>query len=249
MLFLAAFMCGGALRAEFLEFNLWGGYTSVNVAKVNETFDMVRDQVKTDTSGLVDLSVTKMHDAWVAGLDANYALSPSLWVGPRVEWLTVVPGKLEGTGTNGATTLKLTATYEATLIPVLAGVTEKHALGDLVSLDTSFYLGAGFAGVHQTTELESNVANPASGKWEAKMGGTCFVGELSAALSFKLSPITAGLTLGWRVADVPEFNYLDDVTLMGDTHKKGDAVRDPNDRVMDLDYGGLIAGISIAYAF
>jgi hypothetical protein len=79
------------------------------------------------------------------------------------------------------------------------------------------------------------------------MTGGCFVIDSSLRASYAISSsISAGLNVGYRQAKVTKLTFAKDIDS---TDKKGDTVKEDENKDYHLDFSGMTAGASFIYNF
>jgi hypothetical protein len=236
----------GVAAAGKIKATVFAGFTTVAMSKVNDFIDsMYSEAIAAGGTG----QKQDLGGAFIIGAQGGYNVYPGLYVGPRFEFVDVPTAKTIYTGTFFFMPFSGESDYSESILPLLVGASYYYPIqGQKLVISGDLYIGYGFAGVgiNQTlTELGSTATeNPA-------YSGGAFVTDIGVNGSYKLTDaITAGLTLGYRLANVSQVTANQDYTVAGyGDIKKGDVLKDANNAVMPIDFSGLIISINGTYSF
>ena len=173
----------------------------------------------------------KITMAYVLGVDAVFSPFKGipLGFGPRLEYLGCFTGKTSDFGVETDLT--------PSLIPIMLGGTYEFRVPSTpVTLACDIYAGYGIAkAIYQETGLTNNI--------DETLSGGSFVIDAGIKGSYEIFEATAlGLSLGYRMANVPRMTYDKDDANNGIS--KGDVFK-LNGTALKFDYSGLNIGIDI----
>lgn len=234
----------GAGIAQKIKISAAAGFTTASMTGVNERINNYYANV-TNSGGTGELH--NIGAGFTVGLQAGYALINGLYVGPRFEFIGIIPAK--STFSVPLANSSGWIEYGGSLVDIMLGASYSLPLSGMpLSLRGDLYLGYGMAGLSSTTEttIFGNTTNiPA-----AYSGGT-FAGVLCVAADYKMSQsFSAGLSLGFRLANVSSMQADKDVIVSGFTViDKGDELLDANGDTMPVDFSGLIINLTATFAF
>jgi hypothetical protein len=254
-----------------VEARLWGGYTTVSMAKRNEQFDKIK-AVFNDSgdSG----SVVKFGSGWILGLDAGLPLGTNIWIGPRLEYLQAFSAKVDyrmtldardALGTYlGAIPASGTYVYDASLLPLLIGL---QAVSDPnkgpFRVGAGLFAGMGFASYQQKLDsaigdLSGKTYRSSSQNWAE---GSCPMVDLEIFGRYRLADKGyLGLKAGYRMANVVQVTASRDgeasearAAAVGTTSatgvwKKGDVLKSW-DEELSLDFSGINLALEAGWTF
>lgn len=182
----------------------------------------------------------------VAGMiNLDAALLPFLMAGVRGGYLYCMPA--------GASYLLDTVdvTYNASLIPVEAGVTANLEIpGMPLSVMAGIYGGYGFAAASV-----KKVINLLDAVYTQPYTGGAFIGEALVTANFKMSSsMYLSVNGGYRLANIPRMIQSEDVTydLLGvstSAGAKGDILQDSDSNDLAFDFSGFSVGAGLSLGF
>jgi hypothetical protein len=199
---------------------LSGGYTYSFMGEVNDQLDKVANDFNVDFN--------PHHHGMYGALEAMLMINDNVGLGPKVEALTCMPGKLKGSTPLGDSWAK----YTGSLVPVLMGINILLPLGRTWAV-LGGYVGYGFAFLH----IEDSNDNT----WD--YDGGAFVAEIKGGLRFSLKEnVFLALELGYRHARVNEMN----LTESEFPYDKGDPLYIYGKNV-EYEFSGIFAGVSVIF--
>ena len=134
--------------------------------------------------------------------------------------------------------------FSGYLLPIMGGATFLAELPGLpLSVGGGAYLGYGIAGSSEKYSI--NFGSPDS--TEALMGGGGLVADLNLNANMNFGPVSGGLLLGYRIANIAEMKALADNADMG--IKKGDVAEGSDGKAIPFDYSGFVVGLNISMGF
>lgn len=234
-----------------------GGYASVAMTEVNKNLDKFENDMK--NLGLSP-SITKLGHGLYGNLDLNFGFIPFVNLGLRTGILYCFQGKTSiegdlslydsrlapiGTGT-------LSYTYDALLIPVMAGLGLSVGLpGIPFSINAGVYGGYGFSIVSEGGNIKSGSINI---PFNPIYNGGGFVMDAGIGFSFSMLPfISATLNIAYKLAKIPEVKATSDVGLGAPLNitivKKDDILKGHDGNSLPIDYSGINVGVGINIGF
>lgn len=220
--------------------SLWGAYSRLQMQEVNQALEKVRADIA--SSGASITKFENLNSGWIAGLDMDWSLTPRWSLGPRVEWLEAVPGRVEATQSPAS----LEATYGGHLLPLALGIKYRQVLVDRLSCDLGLYGGYGWGSVYQQAKVSvGSLAQSA----KVDFAGGAFFGEAEAELQYQtLKNLKALLGLGWRLARIPEMQALASESSFYNV-SKGETAVGPDGRALAMDFSGfkVQAGLELSF--
>ena len=221
--------------------NVFGGYTTVSMAKVNNLLRTISDVWGSPPAG-VEKKFTQLTPGFLVGGEFGFSPIPGLSIGPRVEYIGVLTAGVEMTQASTGFYQKLEFTNY--LLPIMGGATFVVALPGLpISAGGGVYLGYGIAG--GTEKFSMNIGTPVS--HEMFYGGGAFVTDINLNANMNFGPASGGLLLGYRIANVAEMKATVDNADAG--VKKGDLMKGPDGKALAFDYSGLVVGLNFSIGF
>jgi hypothetical protein len=224
----------------------FGGYTTVSMAHVNSVLDGLYDSPTFD--GLKKSRIS-FRDAYLAGLDLGYSFIPGLDVCLRGEYIGAY-SELKGKNPSPPPD-DFIYSFPADIIPVLAGVSYSYNFsGSPFSIGAEAYAGYGFAHL-ALTQTEDAFDGVYSVKYTAPTYGGGFVLDSAIKFGYAISSmINLNLTAGYRQAKVSYVKSLKDTTSGSMfSFTKDEVIKGPDDKDLNLDFGGLILNIALGLNF
>jgi hypothetical protein len=200
------------------ELKPWVGYTAVNMGNVNDRLKIFANKK----------SVDKIDNGLIYGVDALYAISHEISIGPRVEYINLNQGKISGvlnileTDYFGNPLDPMIYREELNVnvlsVPVMFGGTYKTGLNRF-TLSAGLFCGVEFASIKENYK-NSTTFNPPlisgirpindSEKFESSSIGSGFVADVTAGGSCAISKnISLGLDLSYRYSSVIDMTMMD----------------------------------------
>lgn len=233
----------------------YAGFTTVGMAEVN---DFLFGGTIPDTA-----KIQKFGGGFLAGVEAGYSFLQGLYTGVKLG--IILPGdatyKDEYSYNLGfySVTNKTDITYSASLMPGMLGASYVFLIPNSpVYVGGGIHAGWGFAS--GSYESKNEVSQTLSGNTttttntnSAAFSGGCFTADISAFGEYKISDmISAGLNLGYRIANVSEMRYTK--VPDGSGYETGDVVEywksgwtEP--KPMPFDFGGFIITARASFYF
>jgi len=241
----------GVLEWKKIRVSPYAGFTTVGMATVN---DFLFGGTMPDTA-----EIQKFGAGFTAGVEAGYSFLQGLYTGLKLG--IVLPANAKYTDENSSPLLsyKTENQYSASIIPVMLGGSYEFKISNTpVSAGAGVYAGWGFASgsfilkSEQTITFMGSSTTTSSGS-DAAFSGGCFTADISAFGEYKISDmISAGLNLGYRIANVSEMKYTK--VPDGSGYETGDTVEywksgwtEP--KPMPFDFGGFIITARASFYF
>jgi hypothetical protein len=232
--------------SEKIKISAFGGFTTVGMSKVNNFID-------TSYSRATSLGATgqkqDLGSAFIIGAQGGYNAYPGLYIGPRLELIGVPTAKTAFSGSEFGFPYADESDYSGSIFPVMVGASYYYPVqGQKIILSGDLYLGYGAAGI---TISGTNSGFGTTNSETLGYSGGAFVADIGVNGSYKLTDaVAAGLTLGYRIANVPQVTANQDYSPAGFAAvKKGDTLKDANNDIMQVDFSGLIISLNGAYSF
>ena len=220
--------------------NVFGGYTTVSMAKLNDLLKNANDFYSSYPG--VERKLTKSTQGFLVGGEFGFSPIPGLSIGPRVEFIGGMFAEFDVTDT--ATGYYSKVKFTNYLLPIMGGATFMVALPQLpISVGGGVYLGYGIAGGSE--KMDVNYGTPSS--VEVSTGGGTFVTDINLNADMDFGPITGGLILGYRIANVAEMRAIANNVSLG--IKKGDLLTGSDGKALPFDYSGFVAGLNFSIGF
>ncbi|MGD0566444.1 MAG: hypothetical protein ABSA34_03825, partial [Candidatus Goldiibacteriota bacterium] len=236
----------GRPAAEKIKITVFAGFTTVAMSKVNNDIDTLYSNA---IAGGGTGQKEDLGSGFIIGAQGGYNVFPGLYAGPRMELIDVPTAKTTYSGSVFGMTYSGEADYSGSMFPVLVGASYYYPIqGQKITLSGDLYLGYGAAGVtlnQINTEFGTTLSvNPS-------YSGGAFVADIAVNGGYKLTDsITAGLTIGYRLANVSQMTANEDYSESGTVViKKGDVLKDSNNDTMPVDFSGMIISVNGTYSF
>jgi hypothetical protein len=221
---------------------LIGGYTSVNMSKVNS--DLI---TKDSGDGITNI---QLGNAWFTGIDAMYIAPEGLGVHFRMEFIGMDSGEMTY---NYTTNGYYYQDYQVTpyMVPLMLGLSYTfHGKGNPFTLTAGVYggLADGYIDYYQHTVDTTNFDR----SYEALFEGWGFCGEgvVNADLWFTKN-FSLGLNLGYRFANISELTSVSSVydsngAFVGEA---GGPLVGVSGNNIAADFSGMMLGVNLTYRF
>lgn len=202
----------------------FAGFTTAGMTQVNVIIDTI---AAAGTASGETVTTQNLGGGFLIGAQAGYSVIKGLYVGPRLEFASIFAGKTTASIDTPAMPPYYPAMHEetvytfgASITDILLGASYYYTLsGQPFVFSGDLYLGYGLAGGNINYEYSYYGT---SEKTEIPLEGGTFVTVISASADYKMSDmISAGLTLGYRIANVPKMSVAKDVVQNGGTIPKG----------------------------
>jgi hypothetical protein len=225
---------------EKIKVAAFAGFTTAAMAKANS--DLASVYASVIAAGGTG-STQNLGGGFIIGAQGGYSFLKGLYVGPRLELISVFSAKTSISISFMGVSLAEDIEYGASITDFLAGASYYLPLqGMPVVLSADLHLGYGSGGF--------NVKGSGTGTSPQNLdfsGGT-FVTVISVNGEYKLTnSISAGLTFGYRLANVARMNANMDYPASG--YKKGDPFKDSSGAIMPVDFSGIILSLNGSYSF
>jgi len=192
-------------------------------------------------------------------VEAGYSFLQGLYTGIKLGIILPASGKYTDEYSSSFMSFKTENQYSALFMPVMLGGSYEFKIPNTpVSAGAGIYAGWGFAsgsfiGNSEQTVTIMGITTKTSSSNDAAFSGGCFTADLSAFGEYKISDmISAGLNLGYRIANVSEMKYTK--VPDGSGYETGDTVEywksgwtEP--KPMPFDFGGFIITARASFYF
>lgn len=215
--------------------DIWGGYTTLAMGKVN---DMLGENTLYPNG-----TTTKITGGYVLGVDLGFMLIKDLplALGLRVELIGSTQGKF--TGDLGITSTSLT--LDSSLIPIMAGASYTFEIPETqISVSADLYAGYSIA---KATYVNDSKLFGVGDKITSVYNGSAFTLDIGATVNYQINePTSAGITLGYRTANVASMTADKDVVVNSVTViNKGDKFEDSGNNTVPFDFSGFNIGVNV----
>ena len=231
---------------EKIKFTAFAGFTTASMTKVNSEIKTVYDSL---IAAGATASKQNFGNGFIVGTQSGYSLMKGLYIGPRLEYVGILPGKTTGSLTFFGTTAAASFEYSGSILDVMGGTSYYYLIpGVPLTISGDLYLGYGLAGAnYKIASTSAGVTNEIS----YGLNGGTFVAVIGANADYKLTnSFSAGLSLGYRMANVSQMKLTEDYVSGGVTvAKKGDVLNDSSGSPLPFDFSGLIISINGNYSF
>jgi tetratricopeptide (TPR) repeat protein len=217
----------------------FAGFTTVSMSKLNKKFeDLMNGNIayyQNSYGYTASGKAGKFGSGFLIGVDGGYTLMPGLSAGLRIEDIMATSSKSSFSYAYYSTfySYSYSSSYEISgnIIPILVGVSYSYNIINIpLSIGGGLYAGYGFAGL---TEKDSG----SSSNSISYTGGT-FVVDINADALYKInSMLSAGLKLGYRLANVSKMSY-NSTPLM-----------DSQGNNVEVDFGGIVIAADLKFSF
>ncbi len=215
-------MTAGAAHADMLQVSAFGGYSTFNMGKLNDSLDKNKANSATLTKD------TRPTSGYMAGVEVGSGL-----LIPIPFTLVELRGELDGPGTAEQANSSFDYKIDSLLTSVMLGL--KVSLTPPLS---PLGFGVGAYGGYGYAVLKTTSTNGSSLPSGDQYTGGGFVGELEAKLSYKLMPLLSlDLFGGMRFANFAS------VTDGNNTMKDG------NNADLPIDFSGFDGGAGLTLSF
>jgi hypothetical protein len=220
--------------SDLFKFTLWGGYANFKMDDVNNNINL--DAREGRDLG-IDISADQVKNGYVVGLDIGLKINPSVYIGPRIEYLIPDNGRIIAGSYNNAAT----QTFKYSLLAIMAGGSYTCELSNELSLIGKLYIGYGLANTDYMYEA-----------WGYDMGykgdGSGMVTDISFGVEYPIARQSKiGLDLGYRLAKISKMTYSEDNWFWGS--KEGDTIKGFYNNDLSVDFSGLFLNIGMNLFF
>lgn len=224
----------------------FAGYTTVSMAQLNHRLDFLKDTMFSSTS-LKDVKTNYFQNALFAGLDAGLVLVPGLNIGLRSEYISA-EGNI--TATNISDSSKQKSGINASLIPVMAGLSYVFGLGTSpFSIGVDAYAGWAFGRgefyffiTDKDAIFSETFSAPMSG------GGLVIDSALKCAYAFN-SGFSLDLAVGYRQAKIDKLYPDKDATFINSNWEKGKEAKTLDGKTLTADFSGMTVKLGGNFSF
>ncbi len=241
----------GILEWKKIRVSPYAGFTTVGMATVN---DFLFGNVTSDTA-----KFSKFGAGFTAGVEAGYSFLQGLYTGLKLGIVLPANATYTDEYSSSFMSYKTDNRYSVSMIPVMLGGSYEFKIPNTpVSAGAGIYAGWGFAsgsfiGNTEQTITIMGITTKTSSNSDAAFSGGCFTADISAFGEYKISDmISAGLNLGYRIANVSEMKYTK--VPDGSGYETGDTVEywksgwtEP--KPMPFDFGGFIITARASFYF
>ena len=171
----------------------------------------------------IDLGLTLLNDLPLA-------------LGLRIELIGSGQGKYTGNLGSLATT---EYTLSTSMIPVMAGASYAFDISNTpLTIAADLYAGYAFA--------KASIASDTINLKDKSFSGSGFVLDIGTTISYQINePTSAGLILGYRVANIPTMSSDTEFIANSVTIAKNTALKDSTDKVLPFNLSGIILGLKV----
>jgi hypothetical protein len=199
--------------------DIWAGYTTLSLNNAN---------------------INSISGGYVVGVDLGLTLIKDLPLSLGLRFELIGSGQGNYTGELG-NLVSASYTIKDTLIPVMAGASYSFAIPESpVEISADVFAGYSFAKATITDNLTPGFEDQA-------FSGSCFTLDIGTTISYQISePVSAGLTLGYRLANVASMSADKNVDLNFVTHmNKGDLLKDSGGSAVPFNFSGFNIGLKV----
>jgi len=251
---------GAVFQQGQMSLNIWGGYTTLAMSKLNTALQDLSDLLEASYWGDGN-SLKKVSGGIDAGLGLDFEVIPGLKIGPRVGFLYAFPGEVKGqwdyvywTGSAYADGTDVwTSTFDASLIPITAGISySPQAVGN-IGFTFGLNVGLGLAYGQWTSKYTTDdpAFDTSSFRYEIPIAGSGLYANVVAAMNYFVGDNSnLFLRLGYRLASFTDLTVTKTVrnSALGRVDE-GDIAEDYQGDPLVLDFSGLDIGVGFCFGF
>lgn len=238
----------GAMYSEGLKLGGWIGYSTVNMAKVNDEFQKTANDA--ESLGYT-VTFNKLGGALSFGGMVGYGINPNLTVAAKVGYLYCFPMALDMSIEASGNSAKFNYKLAPSLLPLMVGVNYSFPVGEALSIGLEGFVGYALAFASLEQKMEMTIAGTTTADSAViPLEGSGLVVELGANGEYKLSSaLSLGLVASYRIANIAEMKASKDVTSESGTTvvNKGDVMKDADGNPLPFDYSGFTIGLSLNF--
>ena len=234
------FVFAAASFAETAGIRAWGGYTTLNMGKINEhVVDIYED------SDADEKKKQEFAGSYIIGADTLVHLGMGFNLGARISYIGDSEAFLSGEDTSTDDTEKYSLT--ASLTSIMGGLVYRMVIpATPVKIGAGAFAGYGLGGgslshtgVHSGTEFDESVA----------FGGGALAADICGEVEYVVSEtFSFGITAGYRIAEIAEMKTTEANSELG--YEKDEVFTEmDSDTVLPFDFGGFEAGVQITLTY
>ncbi len=236
------FVFAAASFAETAGVRAWGGYTTLNMGKINENVvDMYEDSVADEKKK------QEFSGSYIIGADELVHLGMGFSLGARVSYIGDSETFLSGEDTATDDTEKYSLT--ASLTSIMGGLVYRMVIpATPIKIGAGAFAGYGLGGgsfshtgVNGGTEFDESVA----------IGGGALAADICGEVEYVVSEtFSFGLTAGYRIANIAEMKATEanpELSIEKDDAFKGLGM--DSDAPLPFDFGGFEAGVQLTLTY
>ncbi len=233
--------------AQKIKLDVSAEYATVDMKDINKQLEDLESLLQ--RVGL-NTSLTKFSSGILVSLGLSYGITPNLSIGPKIGYLNCSPAEVYGETSiqlfGRPVFFKIKATGETSLIYPMIGAVYSATGADKINLTAGLYLGYSFANF--IIKREQEMPDGTSQKFEIPYEGKNIIANISFGINYDIiSNVSVGVSFGYRTAKIDELKATKDVPEAN--VKKGDTLKDADDKPVPADYSGINAGLKISYKF
>jgi hypothetical protein len=211
--------------------NIWAGYTTLSLSAVNNS-------IKALPAISSDPVIKEITAGYVLGLDLGFSPIKELPVSLGLRFELIGAGEGSFSDSNSLNGDSYYYTLNATLVPLMAGVSYTYDIPAIpVSISADVY--GGYAITSANSTLKTTVSSVVS-EITVPYNGGGFAMDLGCRINYQINePMSAGFTLGYRIADISELT----AAKSAGTVNKNDKFQDG--KTVPFDFSGLNIGLSV----
>lgn len=210
-----------------IEISPWVGFTTVAMGDVNDLFKEMSESLPAGDK------IEEIGSGLTLGVDLMFEVDEGIKIGPRIGYILPSKSKndIEGIKFNIATSL----------IPIQFGGKYSTELQEGLNFTGGAFVGIGLGKFVSEMKIPGETI-------EFPYSGSGLVFDLSAGIDYALAEnIAIGANLGYRLAKIAEMTADKDVEV--DDLKKGDKIKDDNDKAVEIDFSGVSIAATIQFKF
>ena len=247
----------GIIYAQKIKLDVSAEYATVDMKDMNKELEDAKSQLDDyvefvkNMGGTASSSLTKFSNGVFVSLGLGYEVIPNLSIGPKIGYLNCFPAEVSAEGSillfEVPQSFKLKYIGKTYLILPMIGGLYSFPISDKLTFSGGLYLGYALASFIINTEAEG-IEEGTSQKYEVPYEGEGFTTNISLGINYTISEnVGIGFNFGYRIAKIDELKATKDVEEA--EVKKGDILKDEEDKVIPADYSGINAGLKVYFKF